>query len=235
MPARGAGLTRRSVLAAAGGLAALLLAEPARAVDRADGDAPVRIMPLGDSLTAGTGSTDGAGWRGHLYSRLTELTSVDFVGSVSSGGSFDPEHEGHAGLRVGQAADAVPGWLRAAEPELVLLQLGTNDLKIAGREVGATDRLARLLDAIAAGAPDAYLVVGSMIGSPAAPIRERMAAFNAALPGLVAPLADRAQLVDLDVLDRTAHFADNLHPNDPGYAVLADRWYAAVAPLLSPR
>ena len=31
---------------------------------------------------------------------------------------------------------------------------------------------------------------------------------------------------------RTAYMADGLHPNDTGYAVLGDTWYAALAPYL---
>jgi hypothetical protein len=48
---------------------------------------PVRIMPLGDSITAGPGC-----WRAMLWNRLqtTGYTDIDFVGGVSDGGGCNP-------------------------------------------------------------------------------------------------------------------------------------------------
>jgi hypothetical protein len=58
-----------------------------------------KIMPLGDSITDGVGSSSGAGgYRDDLYQLLTNNgVSFDFVGSINDGVSPDPDHEGHDG------------------------------------------------------------------------------------------------------------------------------------------
>ena len=50
--------------------------------------APVlRVMPLGDSITNGTGSNDTAGYRGFLWTFLKNAGyNVDFVGSAGGSG-----------------------------------------------------------------------------------------------------------------------------------------------------
>ncbi|GGK28238.1 hypothetical protein GCM10010124_21110 [Pilimelia terevasa] len=221
--------TRRRLLTAlGGGTGALLLPAGAAAAD-----APVRIMALGDSLTSGTGSSDGTGWRRYLAALLTPVRDVAFVGSRR--GVDSPDHEGHPGLRLAQAADRAPDWLAAAAPELVLLHLGTNDMKIAGRERGATARLAGLLATLWRAAPDALVLVSTLVGSPAPAVQRRIAAYNATIPGLVAASYGRAALVRMDAVDPAVHLGDNLHPNDLGYAAMADCWNAVLAPLLAPR
>ena len=53
-------------------------------------------MPLGASLTYGTNSTDGNGYREALRKLLVTNASltIDYVGSVKSGNSVDPDNEG---------------------------------------------------------------------------------------------------------------------------------------------
>ena len=59
---------------------------------------PIRILPLGDSLTWGVGSTDGSGYRTRLRSALTAAgLRVHFVGSQRSGAGPDADHAGHPG------------------------------------------------------------------------------------------------------------------------------------------
>src|SRR5690242_20766591 len=54
----------------------------------------ITIMPLGDSITYGVGSSTGGGYRFQLWNDLRERGwRVDFVGSVQSGpANFDREH-----------------------------------------------------------------------------------------------------------------------------------------------
>src|SRR5688500_15151682 len=124
-------MRRRAVLFAV--LAPLLVAATLLAVRPAQSAAaPVRIMPLGDSITAGPGC-----WRAMLWNRLQTngYANVDFVGGVSGGGcnygySYDVDHEGHGGYSATGIADnnQLPPWLAAARPDIVLMHLGTNDM-----------------------------------------------------------------------------------------------------------
>src|SRR5690242_19344551 len=66
---------------------------------------PLRLMPLGDSITWGYASPSGNGYRGYLYNDLAgEGHSSDFVGSLRNGTMSDPDNEGHSGWRIDQVA-----------------------------------------------------------------------------------------------------------------------------------
>ena len=62
---------------------------------------PTRILPLGDSITFGSGGTANlGGYRSKLYTSLTTAGyNVDYVGSLTtnSSGIPDQDHEGHGG------------------------------------------------------------------------------------------------------------------------------------------
>jgi lysophospholipase L1-like esterase len=69
----------------------------------------------------------------------------------------------------------------------------------------------------------------------------RVQTFNAAIPALVqARVADGKHVVVVDMYGafvshadyKTALLADNVHPNDAGYQVMAEVWYAALEPVL---
>ena len=90
-------------------------------------------MPLGDSITRGKG--DGnlsvGGYRAFLEDQLAAGGySFDFVGSLVEGppSLADKDHEGHGGLRIDQIGAQVQAWLGAADPDVVLLMIGTNDI-----------------------------------------------------------------------------------------------------------
>jgi hypothetical protein len=71
---------------------------------------PIRIMPLGDSITYGTSSTGTVGYRRPLYQLLAGAGySVDFVGSQTNGSpnDFDRNQEGHSGWRADEIRDNI--------------------------------------------------------------------------------------------------------------------------------
>ena len=74
---------------------------------------PIRIMPLGDSITAGYNVA--GGYRAPLYAGLTSLGyAVDFVGTQADNGAGslpDANHEGHSGLTIG-GIDATSSTMR---------------------------------------------------------------------------------------------------------------------------
>src|SRR5688500_15993420 len=75
---------------------------------------PVRIMPLGDSITFGAGGTANlGGYRGPLYTLLTNAGyNVDFVGTQTgnSSGVPDQDHQGHSGWRIDELDSNIAGW-----------------------------------------------------------------------------------------------------------------------------
>src|SRR4051794_3333390 len=194
---------------------------------------PIKIMPLGDSITWGVGSTTTSSYRAALWNRLVNQAgyAVDFVGSQQSGSLPDTDNEGHSGWRIDEIAANVDGWLATYQPDVILLHIGTNDMNQNYQVGTAPQRLGGLIDQILAARPTATVLVAKIIPPPDATLQARINAFNAAVPGIVGSRGTRARLVDLSTL-AASDLNDTLHPNDTGYARMAVRWYTALEPVL---
>jgi lysophospholipase L1-like esterase len=218
------------VLGAPAGRPAALAAAPAARVP--DGAAPVRIMPLGDSLTWGKGSSGGSGYRADLFGRLTAAgVAVDFVGTRHTGAGADADHEGYPGWRIDQIADHVDDWLAQDAPDVVLLDIGTNDY-VQHRDLPfTTERLAGLIDRILADAPNARIVVAKLLVIAGAERSLGVEAFNAALPWIAARHADRVTVADMSRIS-AASTVDGVHPRDAGYRQMAYQWFQALRGVL---
>src|SRR4029079_11031352 len=114
-------------------------------------------------------------------------------------------------------------------PHIVLLMIGTNDVSASkGTDMSAT-RLDALLDKIVQAAPRALVVVAQLtpIGwNPAA-----ATSYNAKIPGIVQARVGKGQhlaVVDMSKMPTADLGSDSLHPNDTGYAFMANVWYAAI-------
>src|SRR5262245_22408358 len=78
------------------------------------------LMPLGDSITWGVGSSTGNGYRSALYDALAaEGYSLDFVGSGRNGTMADPDNEGHSGWLIEQIAGIADSVLATYHPNVV--------------------------------------------------------------------------------------------------------------------
>ena len=237
-------MSRRSALY--GCLAALLLASTLVIARPALSAAtPVRVMPLGDSITAGTGC-----WRAFLWRQLQTAgyTNVDFVGGVSDGGGCNPgfaydwDHEGHGGFSATGIADnnQLPPWLSAARPDIVLVHLGTNDMW--GHFIPTSTKLAaftKLVGQMRANNPNMKIIVAQIIPMSQAACSTCPAdivEFNAAIPGWAAGLSTaQSPITVVDQwtgFDAVADTVDGVHPNTAGFQKMADRWYPKLAQLL---
>jgi lysophospholipase L1-like esterase len=173
-----------------------------------------KILPLGDSITAGAGAQpgDNGGYRVELFTKaVNDNRHITFVGSLSSGPStvagatFPKNHEGHIGWTITQINNiattaqtvSVSGTSSAGAlrdmPNIVLLFIGTNDEGYASSEAGASDRLATLIDKIVAALPNALLVVSSIYPFPGCQSTNytptqcaaNVATYDAAIPGII--------------------------------------------------
>ncbi|MET7417635.1 GDSL-type esterase/lipase family protein [Dactylosporangium sp. NPDC005555] len=194
---------------------------------------PIKVMPLGDSITWGVGSPSSSSYRAPLYNRLVAGAgyNVDFVGSQQSGTLPDTDNEGHSGWRIEQIAASVDGWLATYQPDVVLLHIGTNDMNQNYQVSTAPQRLGSLIDQILAARPTATVLVAKIVPALDATIQARIDTFNAAVPGLVGSRGPRVKLADLSTL-AASDLNDTLHPNDAGYAKMAVRWYTALESVL---
>jgi lysophospholipase L1-like esterase len=208
--------------------------------------APVRIMPLGDSITAGPGC-----WRAILWHELQTngYTNVHFVGSVPDGGcnygyTYDGDNEGHSGLAATALAsqNLLPGWLAAASPDIVLMHLGTNDMW--GNFIPTSSILAAyttLVGQMRANNPNMKILVAQII--PMNPpscsaCAAEVVALDNAIPGWAAGLTTAQS--PIIVVDQWTGFdsatdtvGDGVHPNDAGFRKMADRWYPPLAQVLN--
>lgn len=155
---------------------------------------PLKIMPLGDSITYGiTGNRDrdSGGYRTELWNKfVADGLQVEFVGSISEGADSlsSQNHEGHPGWTIKQISDSVNEWLNTSGPDLILLMIGTNDTKKSSLKTMIKE-FSALIDKITAHSPDAQLFVASIppIHPSAMPSIRVLRAiyFNAAIPNIV--------------------------------------------------
>ncbi|MGC4815285.1 FG-GAP-like repeat-containing protein [Micromonospora sp. DT228] len=202
-----------------------------RAVDEVGmADVPLRVMPMGDSITYGVSSSTGSGYRSGLHSALTaQGGQVEFVGSQRSGPAPNA-HEGHSGWRIADIAGIADSVLSTYRPNVVLLHIGTNDMHQNGEPAGAPGRLGSLIDQIFRAVPQVTLLVSTIVPSGNSATQARIAAFNQAVPGLVATRrADgkHVYLVSMSAVT-TSDLADGIHPNDAGYRKMSAEFYRGV-------
>ena len=180
---------------------------------------------------------------------------VDFVGSVVAGQdafpTFDPDNEGHPGWTDSMVAENIYSWLMATPANIVLLHIGTNALDTKAADVqdildevdryeGDTDThvkvlLARIINrsghicpktstttmfndnvelmALRRSDPGQLGYTGGLYGQPDDIIIVDMEC-GAELDYAI----DTSPPYDHDMYD-------NLHPNDKGYAKMADKWF----------
>ncbi|MBE3560842.1 MAG: SGNH hydrolase [Ktedonobacteraceae bacterium] len=204
---------------------------------------PVRILPLGDSLTAGVTGGDPAGYHGGYRLRLWEDCkaagwNIHFVGSTDSGPANLPDraHEGHPGWRTDQISSRVVGWLKRYQPQIILLHIGTNDLIQGYSASVASARLNGLVNQITTTLPSATLIVAQIIPIDTAKLRPEVIQYNRFIPTLVQRLAEQGKHIRyVDMYDAVPvnDLVDHIHPNADGYYRMAQVWFQALKPLLS--
>jgi lysophospholipase L1-like esterase len=212
------------------------------------GDA-CKILPFGDSITHGLQSSDSAGYRSQLFKLVVAANqNITFTGSQSSGPAtvsgktFPKNHEGRDGWTVdpgystygsGGISSLVPSPAFNTIPNIVLLHIGTNDITSTSDPGGTINRLDKLIDKIAGAAPDALVVVAQLV--PVSWSSADLNNYNAKIPGIVQTHAGKGQhvvAVDMSKMPTSNLASDGVHPNDQGYAYMANIWYAAIKDVL---
>lgn len=211
------------------------------------------IMPMGDSITEGNtglGYIPG-GYRQSLYVHLTgDGYAPKFVGSstVNSNTTLtatdNAGHNGYSGYRIDQIDNGVvnSNWMNA-NPDVVLLQIGTNDIAQNYNLSTAADRLDTLIGDMVARKPNARIVVAKIPGCQDHALDGQVQVYNAAIAQKVAARAQLGQNVStIDMYSEMnfAHqtnaqgqslYADSWHPSQSGYDVMGATWANAVETL----
>lgn len=206
---------------------------PARACE------PLRVMPLGDSITeADEGRASYRYWLHRAFERAGR--PVDFVGSrtgVYRGKplheDFDQDHEGHWGWTTADVRRQIDAWAARYVPDVVLLLLGTND---GARDLRATtENLTAIVESLRAHRPGVAVFLAQVppVANRVGPgIARDIALLNAALDALAQALdepAARVFLVDQWTgFDAERDSYDGIHPSESGEQKLATRWFDAI-------
>jgi len=215
---------------------------------------PVKIMPLGDSITHGYNGqiTDNdymASYRRQLYFDLVGGGyNVDFVGSLQSGvllnPQFDIDHEGHDGYSAHMIANdlniegvgdcrnnCVTEWLSANPADVILLHIGTNDFDA----VASADDVAAILDKVDSYNKNITVLLARIINwktyNPA--VTDFNNAVIAMAQSRIATKGDKIIIVNEEnALTYPDDMNGTLHPTQAGYDKMANPWFNALITFL---
>lgn len=187
--------------------------------------APLKILALGDSVTAGDSSADSTGYRGYLAELLDRRNiapAIDRTGAVD-------------GITLSGLAPLVPGVLSAnPDAKIALLMVGTNDC--------ATNDLANwqarygaLVDQILASSPIIKVCCARIVltDSTAAQYSAGLAAaeqtLNTWVDAVVSSRAGRVAKADMASIPSQWLTDGGWHPGDAAYLRMAHLWTDAIA------
>jgi lysophospholipase L1-like esterase len=167
------------------------------------GDGPLWVA-LGDSLTQGIGApAHDRGWVGQVRARLAD-----------AGQPYRVVNLGVSGAKTSDVLERQLPVLETLDADLVTLMIGSNDLMRPSNRRAMVARFEQILR---------RLPVGSVVTTLPNP-----SAVAGEVNALIARMADERGLVVAELRDpRTASWrgrlaADHFHPNEQGYAAIAD-------------
>ena len=200
---------------------------------------PVKIMPLGDSITEGyngliTDDNYMASYRQKLYLDLIGSGyNVNFVGSLQSGNlltpAFDTDHEGHAGYSAActygpAVVTYVYNWVTANPADVVLLHIGTNDV---ANNCQSAAGISSVLDQIYSYNRNITVLLARIINQQT--YDQAVTDFNDSVEAMAINRianGDRIILVDQEhALTYPDDMEGLLHPTQAGYDKMAVPWF----------
>lgn len=216
---------------------------------------PLKIMPLGNSITQG--NMEHVSYRYPLWKKLIDAdVNFEFVGShtENNGGtpSFDPHkgqtfsnrNEGHWGWTTDEILNGKDGkgnlsqWLQGYSPDIVLMHLGTNDM-FRNQSIDETiTEIETVINTIAEKSPGVTILIAKLIpaydqkvGTTAA---QNIESLNQRIEQLVNEQSSTGPPIIL--VDQNSGFNategadtyDGIHPNSSGMEKMAQRWFEAI-------
>ena len=188
---------------------------------------PNLYMGFGDSITNGDGSQTGDGYKSLLQAKL----------QAHFGGAVAIADEGAPGSKSDRGAERIDDTLARVRPAYTLILYGTNDwLRPDCREAFpcfTLDSLRTIVRATRAAQSLPFLATIVPTNPNRTPPERNQ--WVVAMNDLIRPLArqEGAVLVDLHaaflkVADQPSLFTEAVHPNDLGYAIIADEYFKAI-------
>jgi len=220
------------------------------------------ILTIGNSITNGTDKYNS--YRRALWKKLHDAGfNFDMIGSWDRhhmGGDvpdpdFDMDHEGHSGWNSADimdppAWDSVRGnikrWLQTYTPDVVLIELGTNDVFQCRKEDEVIRDLDKLISMLRSKNSQVHIFVSNIIPLGSAwttknlchtkPYGELIGDLNNRLtewiPRITQPHSPAILVDQFSGLDPNRHMYDDIHPNTEGEEIMAQRWFDAIRPYM---
>ncbi|CAI6328793.1 unnamed protein product [Periconia digitata] len=199
---------------------------------------PLRVLPLGASITYGTASSDGNGYRKALRDQLRfSGWEVNMVGNQQGGRMTDNDNSGYPGFRVDEIltkAEQVVG----RQPNVITINAGTNDAVqnktgLPVEEVGK--RMDQMLDLLYEKIPGVTILFSTLLTNKGATTDSRVKNIvNPQYRALVERRRKQNQRIVLAEMYESDtpwlsknELSDGTHPTDAGYKKMAAIWWAA--------
>lgn len=206
----------------------------------ARGTGTIRIMPLGDSITQGCCLPSYDSYRRPLWTALNNAGySVNFVGSLTETyarlqptDDYDRNHEGHSGYRTDEILASISTWAQVAQPDVVLIHLGSNDLFQNVSASTAINNLSQIIDRLRAVNPNVKLLLAKIQA-----VTSGTAAFNQQIDALASQKTiTNSPIVVVDHTigwNNSTDTYDATHPTAAGAQKMATNWLNGFVSALS--
>ncbi|NUS14556.1 MAG: hypothetical protein HOY69_24680 [Streptomyces sp.] len=199
----------------------------------------VRLLAVGDSITVGYGSADNQGWRAWLGD-LIDQQRIRPAMSMHA----------HGGWRLSDACLGLAGALAAAQPDIVCVNLGTNEwIPDSSTQNAYQTAYGQMIDQVLASSPTVHVACALSPISQVPSIQAMQARGNAAIQAAVSArfstgrvaLSDQRRTTSaewtLHATDGSEYppgrwTFDGVHPDDAGYLRMGLAWYATIQPWL---
>ncbi|MFT3935849.1 MAG: GDSL-type esterase/lipase family protein [Chitinophagaceae bacterium] len=217
------------------------------------------ILCLGNSLTNGTNKYNS--YRRDLWQMLHAAKyNFDFIGSWNKhhvGGpvpndDFDTDHDGHSGWTINNMFappgwDSIRGnindWLKNYKPDIVLIELGTNDVFQCVKLEDMMKGMRKLVEILRANNKAVKIFIAQIppLGAQWADkklcgdsvdyktvlkkLNEHVALYSSKINTKISPVKAVDQFTGVNP---AIDMYDDIHPNDAGEKKMAERWFAAI-------
>ena len=202
---------------------------------------PVRIMPVGGSITWGVGSSTGNGYREWLQKILAAKGyDIIFVGSRQSGSMQNNHHEGWRGYRLDQIKTKT---MRSADvlcPDLFAINAGSNDCVQDFQVDCFGQRMDNLLECCWLRCPISTVMLSTLLVATDKQVNARVLRVNEQIRHLVKLKLTQGKRILLADMSGTGgpglgDLVDGIHPNDEGYEKMAVIWAATLQAAINKR
>lgn len=223
----------------------------------------VNILPLGNSITNGTSTYNS--YRRDLWQLLHKgKYNFDFIGSWDKhhagrtvpNPDFDTDHEGHSGWTIHHVLEPpdwdkergnLDDWLKLYRPDIVLIELGTNDVFQCVDATSAMNDLATVIEKLRTKNASVKILLAQIppLGAQWSPKKlcstdtsyeSAIKIFNdAVLRFAQTKTTGKSPVLIVDQFTGTnpaVDMYDDIHPNEKGERKMSQRWFDALKPFL---